>query len=158
MKTIRTFQRITNDDFGLICSEMPTMTQQHMRDDCDINIIMRNYVKTGRLDHLNRSVAMYMDAPPQIDYREALEQVQYADDLFMELPASLRESFQNDPANYLTWLSNSGSIEERNKFLQPHGLKWNILDGARTPLDVSVPTDTDVSVSPPEKKNEEKKS
>lgn len=90
----------------------PTMTQQHFKDDCDVNVIVNRFLKTGQFPPVDPR-AMYgdfLDAPQS--YRDALDQVIAAEDQFMSLPANIRERFDNDPANLLDFLSDEKNREE----------------------------------------------
>ena len=42
----------------------PGRTRQSMRDECDINAIMRKYIKTGAIDHVNKYSGEYGFATP----------------------------------------------------------------------------------------------
>lgn len=93
-------------------SDNPTMTQQHFKDDCDVNVIVNRFLKTGQFPPVDPK-AMYgdfLDAPES--YRDALDQVIAAEEQFMELPAKVRERFQNDPAELLDFLADPKNKEE----------------------------------------------
>lgn len=96
-------------------SENPTMTQQHFRDEVDINRIVDRFLKTGQVPSVDPR-AMYGDFlnVPE-SYRDALDQVINAQSAFDDLPSHIRERFQNDPAQLLDFLSDDKNREEAAK-------------------------------------------
>lgn len=89
-------------------------TKQSMRDECDINNILRKYVKTGTIAHGNRFRGSYGEFP-SMDFRDALHKIMEAEAMFQELPAMVRRRFQNDPANFLEFVQDSSNEEEMRK-------------------------------------------
>lgn len=80
------------------------LTKQSMKDECDINNIVAKYEKTGVLTHLNATQATYADVSELGGYRDALDKVRAAEEVFMALPSELRAKFDNDPAKYLDFM------------------------------------------------------
>lgn len=89
--------------------------QQHLAEETDINRIMAKYQKTGILTHVNRYAGEYGDFSGVPDYKEGLERIQAAEDMFMSLPSSIRDRFKNDPANFIEFATNSDNLEEMRK-------------------------------------------
>lgn len=87
-----------------------SMTQQNMRDQCDINQIMARYHKTGLLDHVNRFQGNYGEFADAPSYHEGLNKMLAAEAMFMTLPASIRETFDNDPGAFLEF-----ALDEKNE-------------------------------------------
>lgn len=79
------------------------MTQQHQKDETDVNKIMARYVKTGIIDHVNRFQPHYGDTSP-ISYHESLSICARAQSMFQELPAIVRKKFHNDPEQFLEFV------------------------------------------------------
>lgn len=88
----------------------PSLTRQSEKDSCDINKIVNTYRQTGRLPQLRQG--LYADISQMGDYREALEQVRTADEMFYQLPSDLRLHFDNDPAVFLDFVSDPENIDE----------------------------------------------
>lgn len=86
-------------------------TKQSFRDECDINNIMAKFIKTGVTTHINTHGGQYFDCEA-IDFREALEVIQNAEDMFMDLPAVVRRSFSNDPAEFLEFVQNPANADK----------------------------------------------
>lgn len=91
-----------------------SVTQQHLKDKCDVNNIMRRYMKTGVIDHIKQNKAFYGDVTG-LDYRDAHEKVLRAQEAFNALPAKLRRMMDNDPQNFLDWMSSDKDIEMKKE-------------------------------------------
>lgn len=86
-------------------------TKQEFRDECDINTIMSKYQFNGEMPVINERVPQYLDVTGQ-DFQDAMYFVANAQSLFNELPSSLRNRFQNDPAHFLDFCSNDNNRDE----------------------------------------------
>jgi phage internal scaffolding protein len=76
--------------------------QQSFKEECDINTIMKKWQKTGLdafADRLNSG--QYVNALNAIDYHTAVQAVIEADNMFMDMPSSVRSFFDNDPAKFI---------------------------------------------------------
>lgn len=102
-----------SDESGLHCEDA-TLTQQHFKDECDINNILRQFNVTGLLPESTLS-PRYGDFTGITDYHSALNQVIAAEDEFMRLPANIRSRFDNDPANLIDFLEKSENKDEAIK-------------------------------------------
>lgn len=91
--------------------EGPSVTKQSFKDECDINMIMKKYQKTGAITHLNNRGGEYGFADA-IDFREALEVVNRAQDLFDALPSSIRKMCNHDPGEFLEFVQDPKNAEE----------------------------------------------
>lgn len=98
----------------LRCTPESSRTQQEFADECDINVIMRRYGRTGQLPNLNLQ-GVYGDFAEIPDYMEALNTVLKAQADFAELPATVRERFQHNPGAMLQFLSDPKNREEAIK-------------------------------------------
>lgn len=83
----------------------PTLTQQHSKDEVDINNIMARYIKTGVLDHVTKYEAQYIETS-ECDYHQSMNIIRKADEMFLELPAKVRKQFDNDPGEFLSFVEN----------------------------------------------------
>jgi len=88
---------------GLVCEE-PTRAQQHHRDECDINVILERFGKTGQVP-VSAISATYGDFSGVNDYHTALNTLIAAESEFDALPAKLRARFDNEPANLIEFLN-----------------------------------------------------
>ncbi len=86
-------------------------TQQHMRDECDINKIMSKYAKTGYVDHVSRHGGDYGFADA-VSFHEAMNVVTKADQMFADLPAEARRRFAGDPGLFLEFVQDDENHAE----------------------------------------------
>lgn len=91
-----------------ITCEDESRTKQSFADDSDVNNIMRKYMATGQVSHLNNSEPNYGFAP-SIDFKEAMDTVKTAQEGFYNLPAEIREKFGSDPVRFLEALESPDS-------------------------------------------------
>lgn len=94
-----------------ITSFPASMAKQSMADECDINILMLRYQKTGMLNHIIRYKGQYADVSNQEDFQSALQTLQDANQMFDSLPAKVREKFKNDPGQFLAFVENPENRE-----------------------------------------------
>lgn len=127
-------------DFGTKNKEK-SMTQQSSMAECDINSIIKKFEMTGLATHVSEKVAQYGDFTQVGDFQSAMYTVTAANDMFMALPAHVRERFKNDPAVLLDFLSDPQNEAE--------GLKLGLLE-AKKPPEVVPPTPE--AKTPPESK------
>jgi len=121
MKTPTTFLRTqynydhdaASNASGLVCEE-PTRAQQHHKDECDINIILERFGKTGQVP-VNAISGTYGDFSGVYDYHTALNAIIASESEFAALPAQLRYKFDNDPSNLVQFLDNPENRAEAEK-------------------------------------------
>lgn len=92
-------------------SDEPSMTKQSFKDECDVNVIMKRFERTGILPTPIGGEPRYLDVSA-VDYVEAMREVANARTLFEELPARLRDRFENDPQRMLEFLEDPKNVEE----------------------------------------------
>ena len=101
---------LVSQESGLECKD-PSLAQQHMKDECDINILVERFGVTG-----NMPVApiepSYGDFSGVGDYHTALNKIKAADEAFMALPAKIRAKFDHDPNALLNFLQNEENRDE----------------------------------------------
>lgn len=95
---------------GLVCEE-PTRAQQHHKDECDINVILERFGKTGQLP-VNAISGQYGDFSGVYDYHSAMNAIIAADSEFDALPAQLRARFDNEPNNLINFLRDEKNTQE----------------------------------------------
>jgi len=102
-----------SNESGLRCEDA-SRTQQHFKDETDINNILRQFNITGQLPTKALS-PRYGDFTGIGDYHSALNQVIAAEGEFMTLPAQLRARFDNDPQELIEFLNNPENKDEAIK-------------------------------------------
>jgi len=81
-------------------------TKQSFKDECDINNILKKYQKSSILEHVNTHQGDYSDLGDLPSYQESLNIIINAKNSFNTLPSSIRKQFENDPAQFLDFVSN----------------------------------------------------
>lgn len=93
--------------------DLPSLTEQHHKSDCDVNEILRRYMKTGILDSKSDKTPLFGDfsGAPR-DYAAAVQLLDDARARFASLPSPIRERFGNDPFQLLQFLDDPHNREE----------------------------------------------
>lgn len=94
---------------------LPSLTQQHFKDEADINMIIAKYNRTGVL--VDPSVprsgsAMFGDFSEVKDFHSAQNAICAAAEAFGELDSKIRRRFNNDPGQLIAFLDNPENFEE----------------------------------------------
>ncbi|QXP08110.1 MAG: internal scaffolding protein [Arizlama microvirus] len=87
------------------------ITEQGHKDECDVNQIIKKYDATGLITHVARFEAQYGEIPAT-DFKEAMDKQIEIRERFMELPSSIRKTFENDPVQYLSFLEKPENYEK----------------------------------------------
>jgi len=98
-------------DPGIDFSGDPGRTDQSQASDADVNIIMKRYLQTGVLPSVS-GTPLYDDFSDTVDYHEAMNIVIRAQQQFDGLDAFVRARFQNDPAQFLEFVSDPKNAQE----------------------------------------------
>jgi len=86
-------------------------TRQACKDECDINKIIKRFVKTGELPEGNKK-PIYGDFSSVIDFTKAYEVVELAKAEFNKLPVKVRERFNYNAQELLTFVNNPANSDE----------------------------------------------
>lgn len=93
-------------------SEGVSLTKQAFKAECDINVIMRSFERNGILPNGRDPALMrYLDCTA-FDFQAANLLVSNARMAFFDLPAEVRDRFQNDPALLLSFLADDRNRDE----------------------------------------------
>jgi len=90
----------------------PSLTQQQFKDDCDVNVIMDRFLKTGEVTHLNSNPGVYADLTGIGDYTDMLMRVKAAESAFSQLPHQIKTKFEQDPSKLIAYLEDPKNLEE----------------------------------------------
>lgn len=99
---------------GLVCEE-ETLTQQHFAAECDFNNVMEKWRTSGLLTHENTKTPVYADTTNALDYQSSLDLIRSSQEMFDDLPARIRDRFDNDPAKLLAFVSDEKNRDEAIK-------------------------------------------
>lgn len=89
-------------------------TKQSFKMECDINHIMAKYQKTGAITHFTKHSPQYGIATG-MQFQDAMNLVCEAQEMFNDLPSSIRSRFGNDPAAFLDFVQDEGNADEMVK-------------------------------------------
>ena len=87
-------------------------TQQHFKDEVNINTIMRKARRSGVLPYKGDKESHFQDLTGCTDYLEAQNRVIEIKQKFSELPANIRNKFKNEPDAILKYLQDPKNADE----------------------------------------------
>lgn len=92
---------------GVDCQVEPSMTHPEFRDECDINLVVARYLKTGdsALLKSREAFARYGDFTQVPDFQDMLDKTASAREAFGHLDSKTREAFDNDPQKLISAVS-----------------------------------------------------
>ena len=93
----------------------PSMTKQSLKDDADINNIIKRYNKTGVLQNMKEFEGVYGDFDSN-DFHTAMNVVAEANSLFEQVPSEIRAQFKNDPGAFIDYATNPENHEQMAKW------------------------------------------
>ena len=125
-----------SNETSLDCKD-PSLAQQHMKDECDINVIVERFGVTGQLP-VTPLEPSYGDFSGVSDYHTAVNKIMATEDDFMALPAKLRARFNHDPYELVNFL-----FDEANR---SEAIQLGLIDGE--PVAVPIVSDVDTSSNP----------
>lgn len=96
---------------GLQCDD-PSLTQQHDKDEADINVLVRRFGVTGEVPQTTVAPVYEDFTEVANDYHSAMNLILQANQSFSELPAEVRLRFNNDPGMFVDFVSNYENISE----------------------------------------------
>lgn len=96
---------------GVVISTGKGMTKQSHKKECDVNLLMARYQKSGVVTHRNNWEPQYDDATG-VDFQVAMNLVISSREMFQELPSQVRKEFDNDPAKFMDFVNNPENGEK----------------------------------------------
>lgn len=100
----------SSNDNGLKCED-PSLAQQQFKDDTDLNKLFQKYLETGEMPQVQNGLT-YGNFEGIFDFQTAMNAVRTAQGLFNELPARIKNRFDNDPQKMLEFLHDPENREE----------------------------------------------
>lgn len=89
----------------------PGRTKQEFKDECDINVLMAKYLRTGQMDHVNQVLPQFADVS-EVDFQSAQFLIAEAQDMFEGIPSAVRNRFDNNPGKLLDWVHDPKNAKE----------------------------------------------
>lgn len=114
---------------SLHCDDL-SLAQQSAKDECDINVIMKNFGQGQSLPD-NYRTPQFGDFTEIDDYHSAMNAVAKAAEAFDQLPAEMRYRFGNDPQNLLEFVA-----DDKNR---PEAIKLGLLPPPPVPAAPDAP-------------------
>lgn len=96
------------------CTDDPGRTQQHFKNECDVNRIVSRFAETGLPPTFAKGEGQYGFASAQT-FTEAMHIVAAATSEFEGLPSNVRAHFNNDPTAFL---DAADDPERRSEFVR----------------------------------------
>jgi len=103
--------KVASVECALCMPEDEGKTQQHFKEECDINTIIKRFGLGVALPTTFKA-PMTGDFSDVSDFQTAMNAVKEAETAFMQMPAALRKRFDHDPQQLLGFLDHEGNREE----------------------------------------------
>jgi len=98
----------------------PVITQQHPKEQVDINTIVQRFGLTAEMP-FGAAGGFYGDFTGINDFESALGLVEGAQERFMALPAHVRERFDNDPGKLIRYVQSASQKEYEELYNRREG-------------------------------------
>ncbi len=128
---------LSSDPRPVINCDPELGAQQHFKEECDINNIMRKYVQTGLITHVSENQGRFADVSMVGSYHEAVQRVKDTREFFMKLPVKMRAEFLNDPSLFLDFIADPGNLEDLEQ-MGLQGLQEAVKDPGPPPVKEEV--------------------
>lgn len=79
-------------------------TKQSFRDECDVNLIVKNHGRNGVVSHFNGAEPSFGDYTEAVDLKAAMDRVFEANETFASLPSAVRRVAGESPVEMLAML------------------------------------------------------
>lgn len=106
---------VKHDPVDLVCPD-DGMTRQEFAAECDINVLLAQYEKTGVLTHYSARSPQYLDVSEVPDLLTAMQVLDQAQAAFMTLPAVVRKEFDNDPVRFMEYAAKPENLDQMRKW------------------------------------------
>lgn len=93
-----------------------SMTQQHFKDQCDINKIARMQEATGTVEHVKHGRERYGDFSEYFDVGTNMDKAAKAQQLFDQVPPDLRKKVGNSIPKFFEFIQDAENLETCYKY------------------------------------------
>lgn len=90
----------------------PSRTKQSSKDECDINVIIRQQERGQLISHVNTQSPAYGDFATNSDFHDTQNRVLAAQAAFDALPSDIRSRMGNDPGTLVDFMADETNHEE----------------------------------------------
>lgn len=94
----------------------PSRTKQEFREDCDVNVIIRRFTKSGLLPNPNNAVPQFVDAASLPDLQTLMQIMIEAEKAFMSLPAQVRKEFDNNAIQFVEFATKAENLDKMREW------------------------------------------
>lgn len=96
-------------------NDEPSMTKQALAEDLDVNNIIKRHDSTGVLAKATAFEGIYGDFD-ELDLREAIEKVNKANELFLQVPSNVRGIFENDAGAFIDYATDPANVKQMREW------------------------------------------
>ena len=96
-------------------NDLPSMTDQSMKDEVDVNYIIEKARKTGQIPHIAKIQGQFADVSDLTDLHDSMIRVQHAKHEFSKLPLQVQKRFGYDIRELVEFLGDPSNYEEAKK-------------------------------------------
>jgi len=96
-------------------NKTPSRTKQEHKESSDVYFILDRYQKTGQIANVNNNDPIYGDFSTVGDYRQAREVMFETEKMFQNLPANIKEKFENNPQKLIEFIEDPKNLQEAIK-------------------------------------------
>lgn len=114
------------------------LTEQAHSEQCNINVILEDYKRTGLLKHAAKHEGRYDDVS-EADFQTAMQTVANVRSLFEGLPSDMRKRFGGDPGQFLNFVRDPQNFKEMAQMGILRGNDGLDISGAFTGAPVASP-------------------
>lgn len=114
LRTEHNYDTNEASDAGALECKDETRTQQHFKEEVDINTIVERFGLGGKMPD-NLPAPSYGDYTNVVDFKTAMDAVAKAGESFDRLPAAVRAKFMNDPQELLDFVENEANRPEAER-------------------------------------------
>jgi len=111
LKSQKVYSRFNRQRVKTPVGDGKQKAKQSFKNECDINQILAKYQKTGAITHFNKHVPNYGFATSD-DFADSMRIITQANEMFAELPSSIRTKFDNKPEDFLRFVQNPENASE----------------------------------------------
>lgn len=117
-----------------------SLTEQSHKKACDINTILKNFTRTGMLNHVSKMTGTYGDYAAPMDFHAMQTIIANAKSMFESIPSDIRTKFDNDPGKFLEFATDPENREAM--------LEMGFSDAHLPPREDPPPADPGVAPEP----------
>lgn len=110
LRTPHNFDRDANSNATALVCKDKSLAQQQFKDETDINVLFGRYLETGEMPQIDGLT--YGDFTGIFNYQDAQQRVLDAQQAFSQLPAKVKNRFDNNPQKLIDFLNDPDNREE----------------------------------------------